>query len=114
MNTTKTPKAKPEGAASGLVRRLVLHVVPDCKEAWVKPRLYGNPFGGGYRHDIHLTPSLIWTPWQRSILATYDGVQTMAMSIGIEFWTWRAIVVIGLSRYTQNTELTDRRQTHEH
>lgn len=49
-----------------------------------------------YRHTtvhlVHLTPSLVFTPWHKSTLATIEplGTETKSISLGIEWlmWVW--------------------------
>jgi ABC-type cobalamin transport system permease subunit len=90
---------------------LVGRFVPNLKETWLSPQCTGNPFGGGYRQDIHLTPAVIWTPWQQSTLATIKelGITTHAMTIGVEWWTWRVVLRFGISTQSSpNADISDR------
>lgn len=86
------------------LHRMVGRFVPNLRQVWLRWRFDGNPFGNGYRQDIHITPAIIWTPWQRSVLATLAdlGIVTHAGSVGIEWWTWRLVLSYGLSTQTPN------------
>ena len=91
---------KPRGAGGDWLHDLVGHFLPDLREVWITFGVEDQPFGGGFRMDIHITPAIIWTPWQQSVLATMPelGIVTRSGSIGVEWWTWRATVRYGLSR----------------
>lgn len=102
---------KKRDAGGDWLHDLVGHFIPDLREIWITFGVEDQPFGGGFRMDIHVTPAIIWTPWQKSVLATMPelGIVTRSGSIGVEWWTWRATVRYGLSRQNMPNGSDDRR-----
>lgn len=85
---------------SRTLHSIVRLFIPDLREVWFRWRVSGQPFGSKYRQDIHITPAIVWTPFQRSTLASVEslGIETKAGWIGVEFWTWHIVLSYGISR----------------
>ena len=64
-----------------------------AKEWW----LSWNHYKHQTLHALPLYPVVSFTPWHRGVLASdpVAGIQTHALSVGLEFWTWNVWVTIG-------------------
>lgn len=76
------------------------YFIPDLRELWIRFGIEDQPYGGGYRMDIHITPAIIWTPLQKSILASSQelGIIARSGSFGVEWWIWKATIRYGISQ----------------
>lgn len=90
----------------GTLHQFVRLFIPDLRSVWVRWSVRGQPFGNGYRQDIHVTPAIVWTPFQRSTLSSDErlGIETKAGWIGVEIWTWHIVLSYGISRQSNQTE----------